>query len=1050
MSLELVPGPDEGTDLPAVAGMLEVVSTCRVSPVLVGRAEHLSALADGLAAARRGDPAAILVGGEAGIGKSRLVSEFARQAGGDVRVLVGGCLELGASGLPFAPFTAVLRQLARDLGIDRVSELVAGEAGRELARLLPELGQPASNSSEAYQGEARARLFEQMLALFERLGTAGPVALIIEDAHWADRSTRDLLTFLIGNQRVLRGVLIIVTFRSDEMHRGHPLRPLLAELGRTGWVERLELPRLTRQEAGAQIAAILARDPDLAQADRVFARSEGNPLFVEQLLWCDGDLPQSTRDLVLGNVQRLPEETTDLLRVASAGGVRVGHALLAEVSGASEDELARAIRPAVAGNVLTADADGYQFRHALICEAMHDDLLPGEHSRLHARYAEAISADPALVPAGRAAIEVAHHWHAAHDVTWALISAWEAAAQAGAALAYAEQLDMLARVLELWDSVPDAEQRIGTDHVQVLEQAVSATRLAGEDDRGMAFASAALRELDVAAEPARAALLLERRALLRCLRDPEIGIADLHKALELVSDGQHERERGNVLATLAHLRHKARSDVDAGAMAEEALALARAAGDLSTQASALITLAVVEFDRICVGQDSALEMLAEARTAASQAGDYDHMMIATINESHLLEGMGEHARAAEVAGAGLTEATRYGLSRTAGAVLAINQAEPLAALGRWAEASDVIRVALELHCPALSRSGLWQLAGEIALASGDLAAASEALAAAEAPLSGVAYRDQHHLPVARLRINLLVADGQVSAALAAAENALDVHDLQASPRYAWPLLVAAARLAADVVSLPPAVVARGDVDRAVALLRALRAQAAKLGSLGPVMAAHQLAFAAEAGRFEHAVPGEASQAGQSGQAGADGPPDRVRLWQEAAAAWEALSELYPLAGALFRVGEAALADGADRDVAVQALQRAAALAADLGAPRLLDEITLLARRGRIFLADGGAAGTAGAAGAAAGSNGQDSSGDGAAAVLTTLTQRESEVLRLVAAGMTNAAIAGELFISAKTVSVHVSNILGKLGVSSRGEAAAMAHRLRLFDGSPAA
>src|SRR6185437_6222007 len=127
-------------------GMLEFVSTCRVSPVLVGRAEHLSALADGLAAARRGDPAAILVGGEAGIGKSRLVSEFARQAGGDVRVLVGGCLELGASGLPFAPFTAVLRQLVRDLGTDGVSELVAGQAGHELARLLPELGQPVSDS----------------------------------------------------------------------------------------------------------------------------------------------------------------------------------------------------------------------------------------------------------------------------------------------------------------------------------------------------------------------------------------------------------------------------------------------------------------------------------------------------------------------------------------------------------------------------------------------------------------------------------------------------------------------------------------------------------------------------------------------------------------------------------------------------------------------------------------------------------------------------------------------------------------------------------------
>ena len=162
-----------------------------------------------------------------------------------------------------------------------------------------------------------------MLALFERLAEAGSLTLIIEDAHWADHSTRDLLTFLIGNQRVLRGVLIVVTFRSDELHRTHPLRALLAELARVGWVDRFELPRLTRAEAAAQIAAILSREPGPALVDGVFRRSEGNPLFVEQLLGCDGgELPESLRDLVLANVQRLPEETAELLRLASVGGVR--------------------------------------------------------------------------------------------------------------------------------------------------------------------------------------------------------------------------------------------------------------------------------------------------------------------------------------------------------------------------------------------------------------------------------------------------------------------------------------------------------------------------------------------------------------------------------------------------------------------------------------------------------------------------------------------------------------------------------------------------------
>jgi predicted ATPase len=571
-----------GIGLSGTPGMLPSVAACAVSPVLVGRLGQLAMLGDALAAVRAGDPAAILIGGEAGVGKSRLVGEFgSRAAAGEAaacRVLTGGCLELGAAGLPFGPFTAVLGQLVRDLGVSGLSELLCGHASGELARLLPELDKPARHEAEVYQGEARARLFEQILGLFERLASLGPVALIIEDMHWADRSTQDLLTFLIANQRVLRRVLIIVTFRSDELHRAHPLRPLLAELDRIGWVERLELPRLTRPEAAGQIAAILARDPEPAMVDRVFRRSEGNPLFVEQLLGCDAELPESLRDLVLANVRRLPEETAGLLRSASAAGVRVGHALLAAASGLGDAELARTLRPAVAGNVLLADADGYQFRHALIQEAMHDDLLPGEKSMLHARYAEVISADPSLVPAGRAAIEQAHHWYSAHDVTWALISAWQAASEAAAALAYAERLTMLSRVLELWDSVPDAADRLGVDHVRVLEEAVQVTHATGDDARGCSFATAALQELDATAEPARVALLLERRSVLRMSRDLAGAIADLRRALELVGDGAHERERGRVLASLAHELRQA-ADPTGLQAALEALAIARQAGD---------------------------------------------------------------------------------------------------------------------------------------------------------------------------------------------------------------------------------------------------------------------------------------------------------------------------------------------------------------------------------------------------------------------------------------------------------------------------------------
>jgi len=1018
-----------GPKLSAATGTLEDVATCNVSPVLVGRSEQLATLDAALAAVQQGSPAALLIGGEAGVGKSRLISEFAtRAATSGARVIVGGCLELGASGLPFAPFSAVLRQLVRDLGAPGIHELLSGRASRELGRLLPELGEPAGPENEAYQGEARARLFEQILTLFERLAQAGPVALIIEDAHWADRSTRDLLTFLICNQAGMRGLLIVVTFRSDELHRTHPLRALVAELGRISWVERSELPRLSKDESAEQIAAILAHEPKPSMVDVVFRRSEGNPLFVEHLLGCDAEVPESLRDMVLASVNRLPEETRELLSVASAGGAWLSHPLLVQVTGLDEDDLSRALRPAVAGNVLVADSDGYQFRHALIREVMHDDLLPGEHGRLHARYAAAISADNSLVPPGRSAIELAHHWHSAYDVTWALISAWQAAAEAGRALAHSEQLSMLSRVLELWASVPDAAQRIGADHVRVLEEAVHVSLLTADAERGVAFATAALQELDATAEPARAALLLDRRVNLSAQVGHGSDANDLHEALRLVSDGQHERERAQVLASLGHFESKSGSNsAQARARAEEALAISRQENDLATQARALLTLAMLELD--CArGYGEGLDLLKQARAAAEQVHDYQLLLNATINESHVLEGVGQHLEAAEVARSGLIEAAKYGLSRTSGAILAVNVAEPLAAAGHWSEAGDVISKALAAPSTGPHRSSLWRLSGELALGRGDVAAAKDALTRAAELLERAQYQDQWHLPHFRLQIEVLAAAGEYRTALQVAADALANRDLLASPRYSWPLLTTAARAAADVCALPSA--ARTDVGAELVedVLRSLCTVSAKLEVAGPVQAAQRLTFQAEIAR-----------AGWAEWTGGD----RLQLWQASAEAWEELGEPYSLCAALFRVAESALADYADRDTAVRALNRAAALAAGLGAGRVAEEIALLARRGRIEigrpeLAQVPVRSDVPRAVFAPGPPAPDRVG---------LTAREFEVLRLVAAGRSNAAIAAELFISAKTVSVHVSNILAKLRVGSRGEAAALAHRLQLFDAS---
>ncbi|HEV2253344.1 MAG TPA: AAA family ATPase [Streptosporangiaceae bacterium] len=995
------------------------------SPVLVGRSRQLSVLDSALAAVR-GRPSAVVVGGEAGIGKSRLVREFADRARGTgARVLTGGCLELGADGLPFAPFTAVLRELVRELGAPGVADLLPGGSARELARLLPEFGEPAEPDDA---GEARARLFEHMLLLLERLAEAGPVVLVIEDMHWADRSSRDLLAFLIRNQPSADGLLIVATYRSDDMHRAHPLRPLLAELDRIGWITRMDLGRLTRQDTDQLVTRIAAREPDDDLRAAVYRRTEGNPLFVEALL-ADGEpgsgLPESLHDLLVASVRRLPEETQEMVRVVSAGGDRIGHGLLAAVTGLDDAALARALRPAVAANVLLTDADGYVFRHALIREAVHDELLPGERGQAHRRFAEAIGADPALVLPGRAPGEQARHWYAARDITRALGSAWQAAGQAGRAVAYAEQLGMLSRVLELWEQVPDAAQRVGVDHAAVLEEAVRAAARAGENERAVTLAQAALREIDAAAEPVRAALLLMTGGHLKHHLGRDDYAEDLREAVRLVPADPPSPARARVLQVLAHCTlhvHGGWDDPELRAAAEEAVVIARQAGDADTEAAALATLA--EAEPIGGNAERIRGLLDQARAIASRAKAYQSLLDAAATESDMLEGMGLHEPAAAVAREGLTAARDHGLTRTYGTVLAGELAEALVSLGRWDEAAEIIEGALQLFPPPAHRTYLWRLAGDMALARGDLAAAAESVASMRSVLQNTRYRDQYHLPMVRLETELLLAQGRPAGALSAVEDALDRFDVLQTPRYTWPWLVAGARTCAAPGARDDALLVR-----AAALRDRLRAVAGKLAAESPAQQACQLTFAAEAARAGRAL--DAAGPGGSAQ-----PGDLRDAWDQAAQAWEAAGEPYPLAVALLRCAEAALGAG-DRDGGGNQLRRAAELAQRLGARPLSEDIALLARRARIPLSQPGDAADARAAPA------QISESD-----RLGLTARELEVLRLVAAGRGNREIAGELFISVKTASVHVSNILGKLGAATRGEAAATAHRLRLFDSFP--
>ena len=487
------------------------MATRMTSSRLIGRVAELAELEAALRDAADGRPSLAFVAGESGVGKSRMVSEFARRTrDGGARVAIGECVELGEEELPYAPIVSVLRSLARE-GDAVLDELPAGVRA-ELATLLPELGRDTAGrapdelrANETTLGQPR--LFEALLTLLDQLGRDQPFALVLEDIHWADRSTRAFLVFL-GRSLWSERVLVIATYRSDELHRRHPLRPLLAELERDTRARRIELTRLSRDELGELLADILGGPSDDELVERLYARSEGNPLFTEELLAARldgrGGLPTTLRDALMVRIERLSEPAQEVLRLLSAARI-LSHDVLADASGLGGSELRAVVREAAESNVIVADARGrYQFRHALLREVVHDDLLPGEHAELHLALARALEAqlaetdDDAIVTAG-----IAHHYLSAGCQREALVASVRAADAAERVHAHGEAGALLERALDLWSRVPDAKAQIGCDRIELVRRASRALINDGSHARAEALLKQAIGEVDEKRDPRR-------------------------------------------------------------------------------------------------------------------------------------------------------------------------------------------------------------------------------------------------------------------------------------------------------------------------------------------------------------------------------------------------------------------------------------------------------------------------------------------------------------------------------------------------------------------
>ena len=956
------------------------------APGLVGRRAELDRLRDLLAEVGRDGSRLALVGGDAGSGKTTVVDAFVgglsgspagpAAAGRDpgAQVIRGQCVPLGGDGLPYAPIVGALRELIVRHGRDQVLEW-AGASRVGLGALLPDLVAPPAEPEAL-----RLQLFEAVARLWESAAQTGALVVVIEDLHWADESTRHLLRFLTGALSDAP-VLVVATYRTDELDRRHPLRPFLAEVGRLAGVTRLEIGGLARPEVAELLTRLLGRTPSAVAIDLVHRRSEGLPYFVTELASSTArgcvDMPDTLRDALNVRIQRLSDRAQETLQVAAVAGPRVEHALLEQVSDRTPAELDTDLREAVDAGVLVVDDDGYVFRHALLREVAHEDMLPGRHTRLHARLAALLEERPSLAP-GTASVEIAHHWSAAHDADKAF--RWSLTAAAAGSTAHFESLKMYERALELWDQVSDPEAVAGS-HLSLVDRAAATARDAGEIERSLALTKQALAETpDDAPVADRVRRWTERGQRLSSLMRPGAAEA-LQTAADLLPADAEPKARAKVLNQLAMVATLAGDD--ATRVAREAVAAAVASVSPVTESHARNTLGVCLVIR--GDEDAGLEQL--VRAGELGRGSRGAMLRFHINYSDALHLVGRYAEAVEQAMAGVEVAADLGLERSTGAMLAGNAAEPLLALGEWDRASQLIERSLELDPAAHHRAHLRLLQCWLRLMTGRPEEAEMILTEFRGLISGPQVAPQYASQVIRLDVELALAAGDVDRAWADLEIAF-AHWDRYHLAHCYPLLWLAARTAGS--SDPAAVGPR------VARVRSL------LGATRPVRARQIWAPVIEA---ELADTAEAWQ----------------EVWERTTTT-ETPSSLRPYVGE--RLAQHLVARR-ERGEARAVLTAAIEVADRLGAAPLRSRLAGLSVR-------------AGLQGAAVG---------GTAGALTGLTAREREVLRLVAAGRTNGEIGTQLFISTKTASVHVSNILAKLGVGARGEAAAIAYRDGLLDES---
>jgi len=946
----------------------------REAKALVGRESELANVRALVGEGGQGVAGALVIRGLAGVGKTALIREATARVPQFTRVVWASCLPLTSLSVPFLPLASAVRHSAGD------DEAVG-------------LGAPDAYALTAFDSWLDRACGEQ------------PVVLVVDDLQWADQSSLDALLYVLAGPEDRRLTLLMSVRQGEE---GQLLPQWLANVRRLPRTSEFHLGPLDRYGVQEQLTALLGRPPHESLVDELHARAAGNAYLTELLVrGLDPDaeslpegLPSDLKDAVLQTWRRLTpaaQALTELLAVAGHPQTGAGLGQLAESVDLSGDPV-RLLREAVDAGVVDLPDDRYWFRHPLLAEVLEGQLLPEERQRMHSLLARSLSAKVGdqVEPGNDLAVALADHHAGAGNLAeafrWALTAASSAERSGGAA----EALRLLHRAHTLWPELASPP----ISEVDLLHRVVAAADQCGDPDAGFDAVKRLLDLADPDADPLGVAALLNLGIELQS--EMGRGSAALRADWEVravqLSQGQPDSEQSAIAVALL-AENELWSGLPEGAeRAAEAVRRARASGSSKAMALALVARAAA---RTFAGKGDSLEDALTAEESAAQARDFRTYVRAVSAATNCIDigctnpEVSEHSAQGWQRLVALGAPHRYvawlsaqeaytrlmsGDWRTCGARLRVALGSPpgpsaecvarlTAALldirqGRWEQAEQHLSRALEVHGAPYEFFGYHAIRAELELAKGDDTAAFQAAAAGLDV--GLANLTEHVLPLAMRAL---------------ANQAQSLRDHGQNPE-------------------PALVSARGLLERYPEIIR----------NVGPGPA-----HAAEVTAMQAMYLAEAARAAQQ--------PHSAMLWERTAEACAVARLAWDEAYARWRAAASALSAGVAPQAAKDLVRQAHALASDLEAAPLLDELEALAREAHISLATPPPRETTGTV------------------LLPTLTKRENEILGLLIAGRTYAQIAAELFLSEKTVSSHISNMLRKTNTSSRIELAQLARRL---------